>query len=179
MCQIMKVPEGRTKDGFELHMGTNHLSHFLLFHELADRLLAGATPAFHARVLNVSSLAHRAAPLRVPADVVWDDAEEGAEAAEAARRRGSSRPYDGWAAYAASKNANIHMATQIERLYGARGLHAHSLSPGFFLSPNLQDGPARAETDAALATDAGRRYVASRDQGCATSVYGAVARDLE
>ena len=36
----MNVPEGQTKDGFELHMGTNHLSHFLLFHELADRPLA-------------------------------------------------------------------------------------------------------------------------------------------
>lgn len=169
MHQIMKVPEGRTKDGFELHMGTNHLSHFLLFHELADRLLASVTPEFHARVLNVSSLAHRARPLRVPADVVVDG-EEGEE---------ERQPYDGWAAYAASKNANIHMATQIERLYGARGLHAHSLSPGFFLSPNLQNGPARAETDAALASDAGRRYVADRDQGCATSVYGAVARALE
>lgn len=161
-----------------MHMGTNHLSHFLLFHELADRLLGSATPAFHARVLNVSSLAHRAAPLRVPADVDVDvdddDEDEGAVEGEAGRR-----PYDGWAAYAASKNANIHMATQIERLYGARGLHAHSLSPGFFLSPNLQDGPARAETDAALASDAGRRYVASRDQGCATTVYGAVARALE
>lgn len=166
----MKVPEGRTKDGFEMHMGTNHLSHFLLFHELADRLLASVTPAFHARVLNVSSLAHRTAPLRVPADVDVDGAEEDED---------QRRPYDGWAAYAASKNANIHMATQIERLYGARGLHANSLSPGFFLSPNLQDGPARAETDAALASDAGRRYVASRDQGCATTIYGAVARALE
>jgi len=35
----MNTPESRTKDGFELQFGTNHLSHFLLFYLLKNTLL--------------------------------------------------------------------------------------------------------------------------------------------
>ncbi|KAK7917218.1 hypothetical protein PG985_010826 [Apiospora marii] len=52
---VMNTPQSFTKDGFELQFGTNHLSHFLLFHELRDLLLASSTPAFHSRVVNVTS----------------------------------------------------------------------------------------------------------------------------
>ncbi|RYP43624.1 hypothetical protein DL768_009823 [Monosporascus sp. mg162] len=77
-----------------------------------------------------------------------------------------------------SKTANIYMATQIDRLYGSQGLHGYSLSPGSFVSPNLQkhcqDEMKAAKADARLA-----KYLASVEQGCATSVYGAVSRELE
>ncbi|KAI1454497.1 hypothetical protein F4805DRAFT_439354, partial [Annulohypoxylon moriforme] len=61
---VMKTPEGRTKDGFELQFGTNHLSHFLLFYLLEGLLLASSTPEFHSRVVNVSSVGHRDGPVR-------------------------------------------------------------------------------------------------------------------
>lgn len=61
---VMKTPEARTKDGFELQFGTNHLSHFLIFYLLKDLLLASATPTFHSRVVNVSSSGHRYGPVR-------------------------------------------------------------------------------------------------------------------
>lgn len=61
---VMKTPESRTKDGFELHFETNHLSHFLLFYLLKDVLLASSTPDFHSRVVNVSSSGHRISPVR-------------------------------------------------------------------------------------------------------------------
>lgn len=61
---VMRTPEGRTKDGFELQFGTNHLSHFLLFYLLKDTLLASSTPDFYSRVVNVSSSAHRFSPVR-------------------------------------------------------------------------------------------------------------------
>ncbi|KAI0143974.1 hypothetical protein F4776DRAFT_609948, partial [Hypoxylon sp. NC0597] len=60
---VMKTPESRTKDGFELQFGTNHLSHFLLFYLLKDLLLASSTPEFHSRVVNVSSSGHRYSPI--------------------------------------------------------------------------------------------------------------------
>ncbi|KAJ5957472.1 hypothetical protein N7501_011751 [Penicillium viridicatum] len=58
---VMNTPESRTKDGFELQFGTNHLSHFLLFYLLKDTLLetARSTPTFNSRVINVSSAGHR------------------------------------------------------------------------------------------------------------------------
>ena len=57
---VMKTPEGgRSKDGLEIQLATNHLSHFLLFYLLRDLLIASATPEFPSRVVNVTSLGHR------------------------------------------------------------------------------------------------------------------------
>ncbi|RYP91074.1 hypothetical protein DL770_002819 [Monosporascus sp. CRB-9-2] len=156
---VMKTPEARTPDGFELQFGTNHLSHFLLFYLLRDLLLASATPQFASRVVNVSSLAHRYSPVRFD-NLNFDGA------------------YDGWLAYGQSKTANIHMATQIDRLYGPQGLHGYSLSPGSFVSPNLQKH-VQDEMEAAIADPRMAKYLASIEQACATSVYGAVSRELE
>ncbi|KAJ5120206.1 short-chain dehydrogenase [Penicillium atrosanguineum] len=49
---VINTPESRTKDGFELQFGTNHVSHFLLFYLLKETLLetARSTPDFHSRV---------------------------------------------------------------------------------------------------------------------------------
>ncbi|KAL7622953.1 hypothetical protein AAE478_006632 [Parahypoxylon ruwenzoriense] len=156
---VMKTPEGRTKDGFELQFGTNHLSHFLLFYLLKDLLLASATPDFHSRVVNVSSSGHRYGPVRL--DNLTLEGE-----------------YDGWAAYGQSKTANIYMANQIERLYGAQGLHGYSLDPGSFVSPNLQKHCGD-EMEAAKSNERMMKYFVSLEQGCATSVYAAVSKELE
>lgn len=54
---VMLAPAGRTEDGFEPHLGVNHLGHFALTGLLLDRLLA--TPG--SRVVVVASLGHRQA----------------------------------------------------------------------------------------------------------------------
>jgi NAD(P)-dependent dehydrogenase (short-subunit alcohol dehydrogenase family) len=59
---VMACSEGRTKDGFEIQMGTNHLAHFLLFNFLKPTLLACATPEFNSRAIFLSSVAHRYEP---------------------------------------------------------------------------------------------------------------------
>ena len=51
---VMMPPYGKTADGFELQLGTNHLGHFALTGLLLPRILA----APKARVISVSSLAH-------------------------------------------------------------------------------------------------------------------------
>ena len=51
---IMACPEGKTKDGFELQFGTNHVGHFLLFQLLKPALLASSTPSYNSRVVSVS-----------------------------------------------------------------------------------------------------------------------------
>lgn len=54
-ASAIMVPLRRTQDGFETHIGTNHLGHFALTGLLLDRLQAA--PA--ARVVSTSSMAHR------------------------------------------------------------------------------------------------------------------------
>ncbi|KAH8671055.1 hypothetical protein BX600DRAFT_509761 [Xylariales sp. PMI_506] len=156
---VMRTPEGRTKDGFELQFGTNHLSHFLLFYLLQDLLLQSSSPGFQSRVVNVSSSGHRYGPLRL-------------------NNPNLEGIYEGWSAYGASKTANIYMSTELDRLYGARGLRGYSVSPGSFVSPNLQkfcvEEMAEAERDPRVS-----KYLSNPEQGAATVVYGAVARDLE
>ncbi len=48
---VMMAPEGRTKDGFETHFGTNHLGHFALTNLLL--------PYITGRVVTVSAAGHR------------------------------------------------------------------------------------------------------------------------
>ncbi|OJJ47737.1 hypothetical protein ASPZODRAFT_15186 [Penicilliopsis zonata CBS 506.65] len=158
---VMNTPESRTKDGFELQFGTNHLSHFLLFYLLREALLetARCTPTFHSRVVSVSSAGHRYSP--IPLDNVNFEGN-----------------YNGWLAYGSSKTANIYMTNQIERLYGAQGLHGYSVHPGAFVSPNLQKH-SQEEMKAVLEDKRALAYLASLDQACATTVYGAVSSELE
>ena len=62
---VCLAPPGKTKEGFELHFGVNHLAHFLLTKLLTPALLAAATPAWPSRVVNVSSNAHRFATVNL------------------------------------------------------------------------------------------------------------------
>ena len=155
----MNTPESRTKDGYELQFGTNHLSHFLLFYLLKDMLLATSTPHFHSRVVNVASAGHRYSPARLD-NINFDGI------------------YDGWLAYGSSKTANIYMANEIERLYGSQGLHGYSVHPGAFQSPNLQKH-SQEEMETFMGDQRNRKYVSSIGQACATSIYGTVSKELE
>jgi NAD(P)-dependent dehydrogenase (short-subunit alcohol dehydrogenase family) len=90
---IMAVDEGRTADGFELQIGTNHLGHFALTAQLLPLLLA--TPG--SRVATMSSMGHRAGRLAL------DDL------------MGTGRGYDRWRAYFQSKLANLLFTAELHR----------------------------------------------------------------
>lgn len=158
---IRNVPFGKTNDGFELHWGTNHLSHFLLFELLKPALLASSSAEFQSRVVIVSSTAHRNAPMDF-SDLNWQ-----------------KRKYDGLLAYGQSKLANVYTASEIERRYGSQGLHAWSVHPGGIRTglqrPSLTDY-AGVLKSGIMATS---NFMASAEQGASTTVWAAVSRDLE
>lgn len=156
---VMACPEGRTADGFETQFGTNHLAHFLLFYLLRSRLLSSSTPAFNSRVVIVASSAHRVSSVHF-------------------ENLSLEGEYEAWKAYGQSKTANIWMANEIERRYGAQGLHAFSLHPGAIATELLRHVSDEQKADWEK-NEFLKNYWKSPEQGAATSVWGALAIELE
>ncbi|KAJ0426010.1 hypothetical protein BJY00DRAFT_298199 [Aspergillus carlsbadensis] len=146
---VMNTLETRKKDRLELQFGTNHLAHFALFWHLKDLLLASSTPLFHSRVVNVSLVAHRYSPMPFE-NIDWEG------------------NYSGWLAYGASKTADIYMVTQVERL----------LHPDGFVSPDFQKF-SQVEMGTLEGDERAQRSLTNDPQASATSVYGAVSREIE
>jgi NAD(P)-dependent dehydrogenase (short-subunit alcohol dehydrogenase family) len=99
---IMAVPQGRTADGFELQIGTNHLGHFALTNLLL--------PHIGGRVVTVSSGLARRGRIHLD-DLNWE--------------RRSYRP---WQAYSQSKLANLLFTLELQRRLEAAGSEVLALS---------------------------------------------------
>jgi NAD(P)-dependent dehydrogenase (short-subunit alcohol dehydrogenase family) len=98
---VMAVPRGTTADGFERHIGTNHLGPFALTGLLINRI--------QDRVVTVSSGLHRLG--RIHDDLNWE------------RRR-----YQRWLAYAQSKLANLLFAYELQQRLSAAGRRTISVA---------------------------------------------------
>jgi NAD(P)-dependent dehydrogenase (short-subunit alcohol dehydrogenase family) len=97
-----------SQDGLEMTFALNHLAYFLL----TNLLLAPLKAADSARVVNVSSEAHRHARL------------------DFSDLQGQHR-YTGWRAYARSKLANILFTYELARRLAGTGTATNALHPGF------------------------------------------------
>lgn len=109
---VMFTPAQITADGFEYQFGINHLGHFALTTALLPKLRAAAAHRGEARIVTVSSEAHRAWGLDI-ADINFE-----------------RRPYDTFGAYGQSKSANVLMTVELHRRYGADGITALAVHPG-------------------------------------------------
>ncbi|KAL0934470.1 ww domain-containing oxidoreductase [Colletotrichum truncatum] len=156
---VAHYPKDVTKDGFETHFGVNHLAHFALFQGLKDLLLKSASIDYPSRVVMVSSIAH----LSMELDLEDYNLEKST--------------YDAGKAYGASKTANIWMANEIERLYGSQNLHANSVHPGAIHTMGIRYiGEAGIRM---LESPKVAPVVKSPEQGAATTVWAAIARELQ
>jgi len=108
---VMVPPFGRTKQGFELQLGTNHLGHFALVGLLLPLVLRTEG----ARIVVVSSTAQNIGRIDRD-DLNWE-----------------RRPYRPWAAYGQSKLANQLFALELHRRLSAAGsrVRVTSAHPGF------------------------------------------------
>ena len=118
---VMASPRRHTADGFELHLGTNHLGHFALTNLLLP-LMEGREDA---RVVTLSSNAHKTVR-----HIAFDNLN-------------GERRYFRWNAYGQSKLANLMFALELDRRLRARGSTVKSLAahPGYS-STNLQSAAA-------------------------------------
>jgi NAD(P)-dependent dehydrogenase (short-subunit alcohol dehydrogenase family) len=148
---IMAADYALTADGFERHIGTNHLGHFALTNLLLPKLTD--------RVVTVSSLMHMFGYISIK-DLNWH-----------------SRPYSRWLAYSQSKLANLLFTSELQRRLDTVGSSVRALAahPGWSHT-NLQGRSGRKLTDAVvLAAD----HVVSTDAdfGARQTLY-AVSQDL-
>ena len=148
---VMAVPERRTKDGFELQLGTNHLGHFALTNLLL--------PHVRDRVVVVASGAHRFGSIRLD-DLNWE-------------HHGYSR----WRAYGQSKLANLLFMSELQRRLDAAGSSVRALAahPGY-AATNLQHRTESAVQNAIMAF--GNRLVAQSEEMGALPTLFAATQDL-
>eukprot|EP01121_Diplochlamys_sp_Union-15-3_P013525 TRINITY_DN4204_c0_g1_i12.p1 TRINITY_DN4204_c0_g1~~TRINITY_DN4204_c0_g1_i12.p1 ORF type:complete len:163 (-),score=24.40 TRINITY_DN4204_c0_g1_i12:334-822(-) len=147
----MIPPLSRTKEGFELQFGVNHVGHFMLTRLLLNKLKDGSP----SRIVNVSSLAHKRGRIAFE-DLNWE-----------------KRSYSSFDAYAQSKLANVLFSRELnERLKGT-GVSSYSLHPGV-----IPTELGRSHWYSELFYKLGKPFFKTIPQGAATTIYVATSPDV-
>jgi NAD(P)-dependent dehydrogenase (short-subunit alcohol dehydrogenase family) len=144
---VMAVPEGRTADGFETQIGTNHLGHFAL----TGLLLGHVTD----RVVTLASGAHRMGKISLD-DLNWE-----------------RRSYKRWPAYGQSKLANLLFTFELQRRLAEAGspVRAIAAHPGW-AATELQ-GRTGSRLQNAVAQLGNRLLAQSGEQGAWPTLFAA------
>jgi NAD(P)-dependent dehydrogenase (short-subunit alcohol dehydrogenase family) len=159
---VMFTPFSRTTDGFEIQFGTNHLGHFELTRLLIPQLADGA------RIVILSSDGH------LMSDVDLDDP------------NWERREYDKFAAYGASKTANVLHMVELDRRLRDRGVRTYAVHPGV-VATSLARHMTREDFTNLMSiepTDPGQEKVEVHfdvqmpEHGAATQVWAAVSPEL-
>jgi NAD(P)-dependent dehydrogenase (short-subunit alcohol dehydrogenase family) len=103
---VMATPFGRTADGFETQIGTNHIGHFVFVNRIASLIRDGGT------VVVLASSGHRFS------DVDLEDPSF------------EHTAYDPFVAYGRAKTANVLFAVEFDRRHRGRGVRAAAVHPG-------------------------------------------------
>jgi NAD(P)-dependent dehydrogenase (short-subunit alcohol dehydrogenase family) len=151
---VMACPQGKTTDGFETQIGTNHLGHFVLVARIASLFKRGS------RLVNLSSAGHRFS------DVNIDDPNF------------ERTTYTEFGAYGRSKTANILFAVEFDRRHRDEGIRATAVHPGGiqtelgrYMTPELTQSMIKSINDANKTSDLPAFKWKSIPQGAATSVW--------
>jgi NAD(P)-dependent dehydrogenase (short-subunit alcohol dehydrogenase family) len=144
-----------TADGFEHTFALNHLGYFVLTDLLLERLRASAP----ARIVNVSSDAHRSARL-----AMLDDLQ-------------SERGYGpmGFGAYGRSKLMNVLFTYELARRLEGTGVTANAMHPGFVASGFGLNNRGLVAALIRLT----QLFARTPEQGADTAVYLASSPDVE
>jgi NAD(P)-dependent dehydrogenase (short-subunit alcohol dehydrogenase family) len=142
-----------TVDGVESTFATNHLAYFLL----TDLLLGALRAAAPARIVSVSSMAHRNADLDLD-DLLYQ-----------------KRRFVPLSVYGASKLANVIWSHEVAKRLEGTGVTANCLHPGVVASNFGDSGPGWMRFGVKLI----RPFLITPEKGAATSIYLATSPDVE
>ncbi|GAB5572965.1 retinol dehydrogenase 11 isoform X4 [Prionailurus iriomotensis] len=148
---VMMCPYSKTADGFEMHMGVNHLGHFLLTHLLLEKLKESAP----SRVVNVSSLAHHLGRIHF-------------------HNLQGEKFYNAGLAYCHSKLANILFTQELARRLKGSGVTTYSVHPGTVNSELVRHSPFMKWMWWLFSF-----FIKTPKQGAQTSLYCAITEGLE
>ncbi|KAM3929998.1 retinol dehydrogenase 13 isoform 2-T2 [Leptodactylus fuscus] len=155
---VMRCPQWKTEDGFEMQFGVNHLGHFLLTNLLLDRLKESG----QSRIINVSSLAHIVGEIDFE-DLNWE-----------------KKKYDTKGAYCQSKLANVLFTNELAKRLQGTGVTANSLHPGVADTElGRHTGMHKSAFSSAVLAPIFWFVVKSARQAAQSSVYLAVAEELQ
>jgi NAD(P)-dependent dehydrogenase (short-subunit alcohol dehydrogenase family) len=145
---IMAVPQGKTQDGFESQIGTNHLGHFAL----TNLLLGHVTD----RVVTVSSGAHRIGKMHLD-DLNWEH-----------------RRYDRWRVYGQTKLSNLLFTSELQRRLTEAGsaVRAVAAHPGY-ANTHLQSHTGSRVNHLLMNVVGNRLFAQSDEQGALPTLYAA------
>lgn len=147
---VMMCPYTKTIDGFEMHIGVNHLGHFLLTYLLIG-LLKRSAPA---RIVVVSSLAHNFGWIR------FHDLH-------------SQGSYNSGLAYCQSKLANVLFARELACRLKGTNVTVNSVHPG-----TVNSDLTRHSTLMTIFFTVFSEFLKTPREGAQTSIYCAVADEL-
>jgi NAD(P)-dependent dehydrogenase (short-subunit alcohol dehydrogenase family) len=147
---VMTPPYTKTKDGFELQFGTNHLGHFALTGLLID--LIKATP--NSRIVNVSSNAHKIGKLNFD-DLNWE-----------------TRRYNKFRSYGDSKLANLYFTSELQKRLGKQ-------SSGVIVASAHPGASATELSRHSLFFRVLSLFVQNSNMGALPTLYAAVAPDVQ
>ncbi|XP_072265248.1 retinol dehydrogenase 13 isoform X2 [Pyxicephalus adspersus] len=159
---VMRCPEWKTEDGFEMQFGVNHLGHFLLTNLLLDKMKNSSVSQGQCRIINVSSLAHVAGDIDFN-DLNWE-----------------RKKYDTKAAYCQSKLANILFTNELAKRLRGTGVTANSLHPGVAETELGRHTGMRKSTFSSTVLGPFFYFlIKTPKQAAQSSIYLAVAEDLQ
>jgi NAD(P)-dependent dehydrogenase (short-subunit alcohol dehydrogenase family) len=155
---VSKTPEAHLPNGLDVRFATNHLGHFFLALLLQPQMAQRG-----ARIVVLSSGGHKTARVHLD-DLQW-----------------KKRAHVDLMAYGESKTANILFAQEATRRWSAQRIFANAVLPGTVMTrlQRYHSDELKRRIGFILPDGTMNPYVKTVGQGAATSVWAAVAPELE
>ncbi|XP_033608461.1 retinol dehydrogenase 11 isoform X2 [Cryptotermes secundus] len=150
-------PKAYTKNGFEMHIGVNHLGHFLFTCLLLPRIIRSAP----ARIVTVSSYKNCLAEGICLNDLHWE-----------------RRKYSAFDAYSESKLANVLFSVELARRLKGMGVTTYAVHPGVVATEAARYASHSFFSGAQwLFENVLVYFIKTPEQGAQTTIYCAVSNE--
>lgn len=160
---IMGWPWSLTDDGLEVHMQTNHISHFYLTMLLLPVLRKTAKETGDVRVIALASSAH-----------AWTPKKMSFKSEENINKDWKSWTYQ----YGVSKISNVYFAQELAEKYGSEHIYANAVHPGVVATELLRGSSAYYGKFIGTLFQQLNLFSITPLEGALTSIYLATSKDV-